>query len=135
MLRNPPPKRRYYHFIPVVYKRTLIFEDLEIRKRVKDIFIDIAEQLGLRVFSIFVAKNHVHILVERNEQITLKYTSQRLFAVSSLLLRREFPQLLQMHEKRFWGSSNKRVYVKEEDLTFIEQYIKNHSLESTDIES
>ena len=73
--------------------------DGDIKKRCRDLLIQICDAEDVRILSGVVSKDHVHMHIEYPPSLRLSDLVKRLKGRSSRLLQKDYPTL----EKRYWG--------------------------------
>ena len=113
-----------YHVVWVSkYRRPVLTSEVE--KRLKEIILEVADQIQVEVLEIEVGDlNHVHLLIDVDPQFGVHKTIKRFKGVSSRYLRKEFPQL----KKRLptlWTNSYFVATCGGAPLAKIKEYIEN----------
>ena len=90
--------RHRYHIVWVPKYRYKVLEGA-IRLRVRDITRQICEQLGVRIVSGVLSRDHVHMFVEIPPHIAVSDFVRRVKGCTSRKIQQEFPEL----RKRYWG--------------------------------
>ena len=113
-----------YHVVWVSkYRRPVLTSKVE--KRLKEIILEVADQIQVEVLEIEVGDlNHVHLLIDVDPQFGVHKTIKRFKGVSSRYLRKEFPQL----KKRLptlWTNSYFVATCGGAPLAKIKEYIEN----------
>ena len=81
-----------YHFIWCPkYRRKVLVGDVEARLR--EIFLEKANELGITIETMEIMPDHVHLFVKSPPTLAPHFIVQQLKGVSSCLLRQEFPHL------------------------------------------
>ncbi|MEQ8173395.1 MAG: IS200/IS605 family transposase [Candidatus Eremiobacterota bacterium] len=87
-----------YHFVWVPkYRYQILLKD--IKKRLKDILIELCEWLDIKILEGAVCSDHVHMYVSVPPKYSPSYVMKILKGKSAERLRKEFPDL----GKRYWG--------------------------------
>lgn len=87
-----------YHFVWVPkYRYHILLKD--IKKRLKDILIELCEWLDIKILEGAVCSDHVHMYVSVPPKYSPSYVMKILKGKSAERLRKEFPDL----RKRYWG--------------------------------
>ena len=111
-------------------RKVLVGED--IRSRTELIIREVLDDLGCTLHEINVQPNHVHILFEFPTSLPLSVISQKTKAISSKVLREEFPQLVEQIPKALWAPSSCHTTVgsdKRAVVTYI-RYQDKHANDS-----
>ncbi len=87
-----------YHIVWVPKYRYKVLEG-EIRERVRDIVRQVCKELGVKIISGILSRDHVHMFVEIPPHIAVSQFVQRVKGRSSRKVQQEFPEL----RKRYWG--------------------------------
>ena len=87
-----------YHIVWVPKYRYKVLEG-EIRERVRDVVRQVCKELGVKVISGVLSRDHVHMFVEIPPHIAVSTFVQRAKGRSSRKVQQEFPEL----RKRYWG--------------------------------
>lgn len=95
-----PSYNNCYHFTASTKYRKCVFSPA-IREKLGHHIKQKADSLGLKVHALAVAVNHVHILIQG--ELEPKKIAQFVFGFTSRMIRKEFPELDELHEKQLWG--------------------------------
>ena len=87
-----------YHIVWVPKYRYKVLEG-KIRERVRDIVRQVCKELGVKIISGILSRDHVHMFVEIPPHIAVSQFVQRVKGRSSRKVQQEFPEL----RKRYWG--------------------------------
>ena len=71
----------------------------DVKKRCRELLIQICDSEGIEILSGVVSKDHVHMHIEYPPKLSISYIMKRLKGKSSQDLQSEFPLL----KKRYWG--------------------------------
>lgn len=120
------------HLVWVTKYRHKVLEG-DVKKRCRDLLIQICDSEDVRILSGVVSKDHVHMHVEYPPALRISDLVKRLKGRSSRLLQKEYPAL----EKRYWGKhlwgigygawSTGNIT---EDV--VEEYLKRHKSSAND---
>ena len=91
----------YYHRHHIVWITKYRYKVLtyEIKKRVRDIIAQVAEELGINIENGVVSSDHVHVFVSIPPHVPVSEFVKRAKGRSSRRIQQEFPQL----RKKYWG--------------------------------
>jgi putative transposase len=87
-----------YHIVWVTKYRFKVLQD-DMRLRVRKIFHQTCDELGVRIEKGVLSRNHVHVFVSIPPHLALSMVMQRIKGRSSRKIQMEFPDL----RKRYWG--------------------------------
>lgn len=118
-----PPFENCYHFTAATKYRKCVFTEL-IRDRLTHHIQDTADNLSLKLHAIAVAVNHVHILVQSD--MPPSKMSQFLFGYTSRMIRKEFPELVDLNAKNLWGGKACTYIKDQQHLNNAKAYIDRH---------
>ncbi len=124
--------RMTVHLVWVTKYRYKVLEG-DIKKRCRELLIQICDAEDVRILSGVVSTDHVHMHVEYPPSVKVSDLVKRLKGRSSRLLQREYPML----EKRYWGKHLWAIgygawstgNITEE---IVEEYLKRHKSSSND---
>ena len=71
----------------------------EIKKRCRELIMQICDAEDVKILSGVVSKDHIHMLIEYPPSISMSDLFRKLKGRSSRLLQKEYPEL----QKRYWG--------------------------------
>ncbi|MBD2653969.1 IS200/IS605 family transposase [Synechocystis sp. FACHB-383] len=71
----------------------------EIKKRCRELIMQICDAEDVKILSGVVSKDHVHILIEYPLSVSVSDLVRKMKGRSSRLLQKEYPEL----QKRYWG--------------------------------
>lgn len=122
-----------YHFIGATKYRKNLFYDDNIREKLKCIIDEIFEKSEhMALVESTVAYNHIHVLVKT--ELDISKVGQLLFGLTSRLLRKEFPVLIEQVPKGLWGGRSWEPIVDEKHLNNCISYIRRHRPDNTKID-
>ena len=119
-----------YHIVwSTKYRRKVL--NIDIKRRLKEILIDVGKQKGFEIAEIEVGtKDYVHVFVSAIPKISISYIAKMMKGISGRLLLKEFPEI----SKELWNGElwNPSYYVEtigsiSEEA--IRQYIQNQEKE------
>ena len=118
------------HLVWVTKYRYKVLEG-DIKKRCRELLIQICDAEDVRILSGVVSTDHVHMHIEYPPSVKISDLVKRLKGRSSRLLQREYPML----EKRYWGKHLWAIgygawstgNITEE---IVEEYLKRHKSSS-----
>lgn len=124
--------RMTVHLVWVTKYRYKVLEG-DIKKRCRELLIQICDAEDVRILSGVVSTDHVHMHVEYPPSVKVSDLVKRLKGRTSCLLQREYPML----EKRYWGKHLWGIgygawstgNITEE---IVEEYLKRHKSSSND---
>lgn len=124
--------RMTVHLVWVTKYRYKVLEG-DIKKRCRELLIQICDAEDVRILSGVVSTDHVHMHVEYPPSVKVSDLVKRLKGRTSRLLQREYPML----EKRYWGKHLWAIgygawstgNITEE---IVEEYLKRHKSSSND---
>ena len=115
-----------YHYICVVKYRRKIFDDEVICNRIKEINYDIAEKFDIEIINQETDDDHIHILFSTTPKADLPKFINSLKGVSSRLIRKEFPQIVQkLWRSVFWSPSYFLCTTGQVTLDQLKIYVEN----------
>lgn len=121
-----------YQFIGSTKYRKNLFYDNVIREKLKCIINDIFDKKeNIELLESTVAYNHIHVLVKT--ELEPSKVGQLLFGVSSRLLRKEFPILVERIPKGLWGGKSCEPIVDKKHLDNCMSYIRRHQPDNTKV--
>ncbi len=92
-----------YHIVWVPKYRYKVLVG-QVRERVRDIVRQVCKEMGVRIVSGVLSRDHVHMFVEIPPHITVSQFVQRAKGRSSRKIQQEFPKLRKQYwGRRFWG--------------------------------
>jgi putative transposase len=114
-----------YHVVLVPYKRSKMFGRADIRMRLADIFVTIAERHQFKVKAWEIVKDHVHLFISIRPSQSISQVIQYLKGGSSYELRRVFPELGAYHRYRLWSKGKFYRPIGEVNEETIQHYIED----------
>ena len=131
-LSDEPAYENYYQFVGSTKYRKNMFLEEKLRNRLKEIIAEILDKKeDTELVESTVAYNHIHVLVKT--ELPPSEVGQSLFAVSSRLMRKEFPILVEQVEKGLWGGKSCTPIKNEEHLENCISYIQRHRPDNTKV--
>jgi len=106
------------------YNRKMLTGD--IRTRAKEIICNILDKNHCKTIQINIQPNHVHLLFGFPPSIAPSNVIRKLKATSSVILRREFPELVEQSRKALWMPAVYHLSVGH-DMKGVVQYIKHQN--------
>lgn len=112
----------FYHFHAIAKYRKSVFTN-SIAKRTETLISEKSSELGWSIVDIATDNDHLHFLIKADS--TPSNIAFRLFGYSSYMLRKEFPELKELHKDQFWAGEqcncitdnfhyeNTLIYIKE----------------------
>ena len=98
----------------------------DIRTRAKEIICNILDKNHCKTIQINIQPNHVHLLFGFPPSIAPSNVIRKLKATSSVILRREFPELVEQSRKALWMPAVYHLSVGH-DMKGVVQYIKHQN--------
>jgi len=114
-----------YHLIwlPKYRKRIL---DGKVKKRLEELFFDCAEINAWNIVELNIQKDHIHMIIQLKQTISLSNAVQRFKGGSSKVIRDEFPELKEfLWGKNFWAEGYFAKTVGRVTEDSIREYVKN----------
>lgn len=84
-----------YHLIWCPKRRKAVLVG-KVAERLKEIFDEVAKELGVEVLALEVQPDHLHLFVSAYPQLSITHLVKSFKGKSSRLLRLEFPELLKL---------------------------------------
>lgn len=121
--------RNWQHLIFCPKYRRNPFTNPTIAARCERHIRHIANLKGIEIIEISVQPDHIHILLGLHTMMSIGKAAQLIKWFSSIWLRKEFPQLKQIHSEYLWGRHffNRSVSPtdRSKDGAKVRQYIRN----------
>ena len=95
----------------------------EIAERCEEIIRSVAKDLNIKIRRMAVNLDHVHIFYVYPPKLSTSYIAMKFKGISSLLLRREFPELQKKIRDHLWAPSNYHGSVGQ-GFEVVEKYIE-----------
>lgn len=111
-----------YHCVWTPKFRRPVLE-MEVDTRLKIIIQDVCNELNIEILALEIMPDHVHLLIEVDPQFGIHRALKRIKAVSSRLLRQEFPHLTS-RLPTLWNNSYFVSTVGGAPLDVIKQYVE-----------
>ena len=86
------------HIVWVTKYRYHVLEG-DIKKRCRELIIQVCEGEEVQILKGVVSKDHIHIHIEYPPRVSISHLVKRVKGRSSRILQKEFPSL----QKRYWG--------------------------------
>ena len=86
------------HIVWVTKYRYHVLEG-DIKKRCRELIIQVCEGEEVQILKGVVSKDHIHIHIEYPPRVSISHLVKRMKGRSSRILQKEFPSL----QKRYWG--------------------------------
>ena len=86
------------HIVWVTKYRYHVLEG-DIKKRCRELIIQVCEGEEVQILKGVVSKDHIHIHIEYPPRVSISHLVKRMKGRSSRILQREYPSL----QKRYWG--------------------------------
>lgn len=123
----------YYHFTLSTKFRKDMFKKEQLRDRLNHIIADITNSHErMELVACAVAYNHVHVLLKSD--MSPSDISQILSGVSSRLMRKEFPELVQTSPKALWGGKSCLPIKDHSHFDNCISYIRRHQPDNTKVD-
>ncbi|WDN91081.1 putative transposase (plasmid) [Desulfosarcina sp. BuS5] len=108
----------------VKYRRNVLV--VPISDRLKELVLEIAQKINISIVEQETDKDHIHILFASKPSVTLSKFVNNLKAVTSRIIRKEFPEVRkQLWGKAFWSPSYFLASVGQVTLEDVKQYVEN----------
>jgi putative transposase len=92
-----------YHLVWLPKYRKRVLEG-SVERRLKELFFECAEVNGWKILELNIQKDHVHLIVQLKQKISVSKAVQRFKGGSSRVIREEFPELKEfLWGKNFWA--------------------------------
>jgi putative transposase len=114
-----------YHFQAIAKYRAKIFSK-EIAKRTEELLIEKSDELGWDIVDIATDNDHIHFFIKSDS--TPSNIAFRLFGYSSFMLRKEFPELKELHKNQFWAGEQCNCIENETHRDRAISYVKKHKI-------
>ena len=119
-----------YHIVwSTKYRRKVL--NIDIKRRLKEILIDVGKQKGFEIAEIEVGtKDHVHVFVSAIPKISISYIAKMMKGISGRLLLKEFPELSKdLWNGELWNPSYYVETIGSVSIEAIKKYIQNQEKE------
>ena len=117
-------ERKYYHYVFVTYKNRYIIEG-DIKEYLKRIFGEIAKRKNIKIISLAILSDHVHMLIEQKQNDLPAYIMKCFKGYSSYKLFHEPPNIDRLIYRKLWARSYYRREVSASELRIVDDYIKH----------
>ncbi|WP_067516887.1 IS200/IS605 family transposase [Endozoicomonas ascidiicola] len=117
------PFNNCYHFTAATKYRKSVFEK-DIRERAEEILTEKSKEIGATVLAVTAAVNHIHLLIQSDHSPS--DIGQKIFGTTSRLLRKEFPELKNLHSKQLWGGKACTPIKDQAHLDNTQAYVDRH---------
>jgi len=125
-----------YHYICVVKYRRKIFDTQSITGRLKEINYDIAEKFNVRILNQETDLDHLHLLFSGSPRLDLIKFINSLKAVSSRLLRKEFPEIKhKLWRGVFWSPSYFLCTTGQVTLDQLKKYVETQGQDKVGVDT
>ena len=117
--------RLMYHLVwlPKYRKRIL---DGKVKERLEELFFDCAEINAWKIIELNIQKDHIHMIVQLKQTISVSNAVQRFKGGSSKVIRDEFPELKEfLWGKNFWAEGYFAETVGRIAEDAIKTYVRN----------
>ena len=121
-----------YHLVWSPKYRRAVLQG-EIQQRVRELFVDIAEQYDITIEEMEVSPDHVHLFCSLPPRYSIAQVVTRFKSLSARAILREFPRI----KRRLWGGELwedgycARTVGDKVTAEVIRRYIQQHCLEKT----
>ena len=116
-----------YHIVWVPKYRYKVLEG-KIRTHVRDTVRQVCNELGVKIISGVLSRDHVHMFVEIPPHIAVSYFVQRVKGRSSFKVQQRFPELRKIYWGRhFWARGYFCTTSGNITDDVIQNYLENHS--------
>ena len=117
--------RLMYHLVWLPKYRKRILEG-EVKSRLKELFLDCAEINGWNISELNIQRDHIHMIVQLKQTISVSHAVQRFKGGSSRIIRDEFPELKEfLWGKNFWAEGYFAETVGRVAEEQIKEYVRN----------
>ena len=120
----------YYHRFHIVWITKYRYKALtmEIKKRVREIVAQVAEEMGVKIFNGVVSSDHIHIFVSIPPHVSGSDFVKIAKGRSSRKVQQEFPSLMKRYwGKHFWARGFFSATSGNVTDDMINEYIDNHA--------
>ena len=132
LLNENKPYKNHYHFIASTKYRKNAFMEEHMRKRLKEIIEYVVFTMeDTTLIETTVAFNHIHVLLQSS--LPVAKISQRLYGATARLMRKEFPELLELSKDSLWGGKSCEPVKDENHLNNCISYIRRHRPDNTKV--
>ena len=117
-----------YHLVWCPKYRKKLFAEKYLRKRARELMLEISESYGFEIDEIEVAKDHVHILLSFPPKFSIGRVVGMLKSISARALFKEYPSI----KRKLWGGELwedgyfARTVGSDVTKQVIEKYIRYH---------
>ena len=106
------------------YRKRVIQGRIELR--IRQLFFECCEVNNWFIHDMETVRDHVHIVIQTNPQNSIAEVAQRLKGGSSIVLRREFPELQEfLWGNSFWADGYYSETIGKTSEEFVREYVKN----------
>lgn len=115
-----------FHLILVTkYRRKVIIG--KVSDRLKEIVEDVSKRFGVEIIEQETDKDHIHILFSGRPTLTISKFVNSLKSVSSRLIRKEFPHIVnkELWDGKFWSQSYFVASIGQVKLEDIKKYVQS----------
>jgi len=117
--------RLMYHIVWIPKYRKRVLKG-KVAKRLKELFLQCADVNKWEVKELSIQEDHVHMLIQLKQNISVSYAVQLLKGGSSKVIREEFPELEEfLWGDSFWSDGYFAETVGEVNVKKVREYIKN----------
>lgn len=111
-----------YHLVWTPKRRKAVLIGL-IENRLKEIFLQKSTEIGVKIETMEIMPDHIHLFVSCSPSVSPSQIVKRLKGASSVILRKEFPQLLKL--PCLWSSSFYAGSIGFVSESVVKNYIEN----------
>ncbi len=117
--------RLMYHIVWIPKYRKRVLKG-KVAERLKELFLQCADVNKWEVKELSIQEDHVHMLIQLKQNISVSYAVQLLKGGSSKVIREEFPELEEfLWGDSFWSDGYFAETVGEVNVNKVREYIKN----------
>ena len=117
--------RLMYHIVWIPKYRKRVLKG-KVAERLKELFLQCAEVNKWEVKELNIQEDHVHLLIQLKQNISVSYAVQMFKGGSSKVIRDEFPELEEfLWGDSFWSDGYFAETVGEVSVSKVREYIKN----------
>ena len=117
--------RLMYHIVWIPKYRKRVLKG-KVAARLKELFLQCADVNKWEVKELNIQEDHVHLLIQLKQNISVSYAVQMLKGGSSKVIREEFPELEEfLWGDSFWSDGYFAETVGEVNVSKVREYIKN----------
>ena len=117
--------RLMYHLVWLPKYRKRILEGA-VKRRLTELFLECAEINGWKIVELNIQQDHVHMVLQLKQTVSVRQAVQRFKGGSSKVIRSEFPELKEfLWGKSFWAEGYFAETVGRVAEDVIKEYVRN----------